>query len=271
MQTSTKWALGIGGAAVVATGIAVACSARRHRRGGLRGFAGSAPVRLGEGEVKLPGKIECPIYRRYTVGGSSNLSRVGEYLLPGLVQVRCKGEGAERRCAAYYPDCPGSVEGHGPVLEGQALPAAAMRKKVAGLHLPEGINRGRDNAGAWNTTIEWEGKRGWAGRDEKREHFQLQAWDDKADPKDRLCNTVFFSAGSFSRLWPRGDLYYDSDFGSIDMGEGGRAALAPALREAAGKSVGRWGDVSYAELQQAPPIRLGGAEVDWPRQLPSGR
>jgi len=225
-------------------------------------------VKQGEGETTVRGTVTCLVHKSVEwppKSGKFTTRTDREYTRPAEIKVRCKGEGDARRCAAAYPLCPKYVRAEDPD------PVELDRGRVAGLHLPKGITRGRDQSGQWNTTIAWEGKKGWhrpgyQSQHEGREEFRLQVWDDR-DPGEHLANTVFYDAVSLRRAYPRAPIELDRDSWTLDAGPGGRSVLAPALSEAAAKDVSRGGGVSYAELESAPPIRIGGARVDWPRQL----
>lgn len=251
--TRSKVLLGIGAVVAGAVGLGIVQAVVSRRRSSFGGF-GKLEAR-GEGEMVVKGTVKCPVYKSIPSllksGGSVTVTD-REYTRPAKIEVKCKGEGETRRCTAVYPTCPKYVRAEDPD------PENLDRGRVAGLRVPKGVTRGRDQSGHWNTTISWEGKR--------REEFQLQVWDDR-DPGEHLANTVFYDAVSLRRAYPRAPLELERDSWTLDAGPGGRAVLAPTLAEAAAKDVSRWGSISHAELEASPPIRIGGARVDWPRQL----
>lgn len=240
------------GLIVLAAGTLAILGLLSRRRGGS---LGQLPLQS-DGTLDVKGTIKCTVYRRYALGGRTNVLPADEFLLPGRIQVRCKGEGDARRCTAYYPECPRPSP-----FVGDALPTAAARKKVSGLRPPEHVTRSVDNSGAWNTMVEWSGKEGWKprGNERVREEFGIQVWDDATE--------VHYHAGAFRRPYPRAELEYERDGWWMAADAAGLRSLHGLVAgTAAARGVTRGGYVEAERLRTAPPIRIGGREIDWPRE-----
>jgi len=211
-------------------------------------------------QVSIKGRIRCTAYRvvEWPSGsGKTHTETAREYELPAHVVVRCKGEGKQRRCTAHFPECPKYVR------EADPIPTEPERKKVTGLRPPEGITRGRDNSGQWNSRIEWTGKRGYTGRgnEQDSESFSLHLWDDKAGDR----RTMFYGGSVFRRPYPRADLRMETEGWHMEADQRALKAAASVMREASARGVGRHGSLMHDEFEKSPPIRIGGEEIDWPR------
>lgn len=211
-------------------------------------------------QVSIKGRIRCSSYRVVEWpprSGKTHTQTAQEFDLPAHVVVRCKGEGEKRRCTAYFPECPQHIR------EMDPIPTEPERKKIAGLRPPEGVTRGRDSSGNWNSRIEWTGREGYTGRGNERgnESFELHLWDDKAGAR-----TVFYGGRVFRRPYPRADLRMETEGWHMEADQRALKAAASVMREAAVRGVGRHGPLERDEFEKSPPIRIGGEEIDWPRE-----
>ncbi len=212
---------------------------------------------MSHGDFKVRGTIRCPIYKRYTMSGKTHTMPSGEYDLPALLDVKCKGEGEQRRCVATYSDCPRPAP-----HEGEPIPATAEVKKVRGLRPPEGIVRSRDNGGNWNTRAAWHGREGYTGDRNERgnEQFEIQVWDERPDLGPE--RDVFFDAAEFRRPYPRAEKRLERDGWHMRVDRDGMREVTRSLRESAARGVSR--GIEREEFKKSPPIRLGDEEIDWP-------